>query len=572
MVSKLRVNQLEDLAGTSTLSVSDLIGSNTLLSTDTGNETITQALDSRWNITAENATVARDLLSRFSEYLTPEDFGALGNGIADDTSAVQAALNSGEPVFFQDGATYRITDTVTISTPNQYVFGRGLIEFDLPGTEGGRMAIHVLEAATGAKLEGLRVNHNGSTMSDVTANPHPIWASAIAIQADEVEVSYVSVDNGADNGIAVFRLDVNDNFVPGRPRWVSVSNCRGFNNGSSTNMTENGQPRARLGACVDIGTGSNCMVSDCIDLESYTGFILDVGAGAQAVFNNCIAFGTKVDPNFPASNAGLGFYIGGSDSSITNCKAWFSGLDGWWIDAPAKYTNFTGCFAYACNRHGFRIDNELASFNGCIAKANGQNTTNVSAGFFLNSATPQVHLTFSGCISDQTQDYGFVSSGRTDAYPTIMGGYFWGGLGRILDDGVGKIAYQTSREGKFGFFTGDPDADIHIVGATSGTNWGDTDGNGQVFISPDVDQTKRLVLAYDGTNNRGVMQVTHAGVGRLPIEIAPNGGDVYLSQGTWTNSIVMNGNWLWVDAGGKLRINPTKPTSDGNGTVVGTQT
>ncbi len=43
-----------------------------------------------------------------AEYTTPEMFGAVGDGVADDTSAVQKALKTGKPVFLRN--TYRVTE------------------------------------------------------------------------------------------------------------------------------------------------------------------------------------------------------------------------------------------------------------------------------------------------------------------------------------------------------------------------------------------------------------------------------------------------------------------------------
>jgi len=44
------------------------------------------------------------------------------------------------------------------------------------------------------------------------------------------------------------------------------------------------------------------------------------------------------------------------------------------------------------------------------------------------------------------------------------------------------------------------------------------------------------------------------------------------TAGTYQDPLVLNGNYLWVDATGKLRISATKPVSDTGGTVVGAQT
>jgi hypothetical protein len=48
-------------------------------------------------------------------------FGAVGDGTTDDTTAVQAALNSGLPLTFSK--TYRVTSTLTISTSGQRIYG-----------------------------------------------------------------------------------------------------------------------------------------------------------------------------------------------------------------------------------------------------------------------------------------------------------------------------------------------------------------------------------------------------------------------------------------------------------------
>ena len=48
--------------------------------------------------------------------------------------------------------------------------------------------------------------------------------------------------------------------------------------------------------------------------------------------------------------------------------------------------------------------------------------------------------------------------------------------------------------------------------------------------------------------------------------------DAMLGDGTWTAPLGLGVHSLWVDATGDLRIKATAPTSDLDGTVVGTQT
>ena len=46
-----------------------------------------------------------------SEWITPEDFGAVGNGIADDTAALKAAFAAGDNIRFRPGAVYLTTNS-----------------------------------------------------------------------------------------------------------------------------------------------------------------------------------------------------------------------------------------------------------------------------------------------------------------------------------------------------------------------------------------------------------------------------------------------------------------------------
>lgn len=62
------------------------------------------------NFTATGTTTARNLVTRFADVVNVKDFGAVGDGVADDTAAIQAALNlsQGKQVFIPEGI-YKIT-------------------------------------------------------------------------------------------------------------------------------------------------------------------------------------------------------------------------------------------------------------------------------------------------------------------------------------------------------------------------------------------------------------------------------------------------------------------------------
>lgn len=63
---------------------------------------------------AQEATDAAAVLTNALFYVTPQMFGAIGDGITDDTDAIKAAILSGQPIFIPAG-TYRLTDKISIS-------------------------------------------------------------------------------------------------------------------------------------------------------------------------------------------------------------------------------------------------------------------------------------------------------------------------------------------------------------------------------------------------------------------------------------------------------------------------
>lgn len=68
--------------------------------------------------------VATDVQTKLRDYVSVKDFGAVGDGITNDTTAIRNAVATGKQVYFPVG-TYLVTDAITCSTKGQMICGAG---------------------------------------------------------------------------------------------------------------------------------------------------------------------------------------------------------------------------------------------------------------------------------------------------------------------------------------------------------------------------------------------------------------------------------------------------------------
>jgi hypothetical protein len=125
-------------------------------------------------IQAGTGAVARTAQAKMRDVVSVKDFGAVGDGVADDTVAIQAALNAavgvGLTILVPHG-TYKITSTLQwpIDWPVALV-GDG-VESTLINYTGSSSAISMYDAGASTKyikssIENLRLSGNGSTSTN----------------------------------------------------------------------------------------------------------------------------------------------------------------------------------------------------------------------------------------------------------------------------------------------------------------------------------------------------------------------------------------------------------------------
>ena len=97
--------------------------------------------------------VGRTVSSKLQESVSVKDFGAVGDGVADDTVAIQAALNSGAAKVDFPPGTYRIS-TALLAASNQELIGSG---GTLTMPNGVYLDGIYVNGKTNVKIKGLRI-------------------------------------------------------------------------------------------------------------------------------------------------------------------------------------------------------------------------------------------------------------------------------------------------------------------------------------------------------------------------------------------------------------------------------
>jgi len=145
------------------------------------------------SVVATGSTTPRTLANRFADVVSVKDFGAVGDGVADDTAAIQAAINSvGNGVLYFPAGTYRCTGELLITSAlTMQGAGRGQVRNLQPYDPDSKIVTtRLLFTGTGSKSIKTRVNYRASSSDP---NDSPI-STAINIQMDGVTMRDLMVE------------------------------------------------------------------------------------------------------------------------------------------------------------------------------------------------------------------------------------------------------------------------------------------------------------------------------------------------------------------------------------------
>ena len=407
------------------------------------------------------AKTSRSVQSKLQESVSVLDFGAKGDGTTDDTTAIQAALSSGNNIYFPQG-TYVISSAL-IPVSNQTISGAGMNSTFIKQTNAAENGFS-LDTLFWVTIQNMAVTCSASSPTNngiyyTFGQNHVINSVIVTYFRDGfrfTSANTISITNGfsLNNTQNGFRLDSAG--APHSTLGINLLNCNSYYNqngifvtGLSTGCTFD---NINLGQNTQYGiafypdaTGnpSDFFCTKVISDSNGGGGFLISALVNQCYFNNCWSSNIGTGYNFYSAGTviqivggfffncnGHGIYIHGDYNSVTGANIWNAGIDSAntydSIYVDSNSVSITGCTMLSTNSgptNKTRYAVNLAS-GATNAVVNGNNVVGVFG-------TPKINVTTTDQITLQniTNNAGFTNTaviasefGSTYGIQTVLNG------------------------------------------------------------------------------------------------------------------------------------------------------
>lgn len=171
-----QLNSAADVTANDLIQIVDVEDSG-MASTGTNKRITAQTFGNFLPVTATGSSASRSLKDRFADTVNVKDFGAVGDGVTDDTAAIQAAINACGLFGFVNfpKAVYKISSSLNLPVISSTV-------------------------------SGVTLNGNGSSIISSLA-----LSSFISITGDQVKISNFNFDSGGSNSTSAVKCVISNN-------------------------------------------------------------------------------------------------------------------------------------------------------------------------------------------------------------------------------------------------------------------------------------------------------------------------------------------------------------------------
>jgi hypothetical protein len=261
----------------------------------------------------------------------PVDYGAVGDGVADETSYVQSAIDNATGVVDLLGKTYRVDNTLTLDVDNSgIIIKNGTLDFsnssesayiDIAGTSSG-LASLTADASAG----DLTISLNGVTGLDTgdfaLLQSNVVWGGS-AVTGEIVEVDSISGYN------VTFREPIEEPYTVATSSYLSWYDI--VDNIEFLNVTFIGNPSASgTGDMIKARTVSNLKITKChfSGFKNYAINLYSIVVNAVIDNNRFVNSGTYGKSLFVRGSSSNVAYTNNTVSRVTNgCFFGFTGVN-----------------------------------------------------------------------------------------------------------------------------------------------------------------------------------------------------------------------------------------------------
>ena len=269
----------------------------------------------------------------------PLDYGADASGVADSTSAIQAALDSGAGTVMLSSGIYLLTDTLTIPSNTQLIsYGATLKRktgsgaFDMlqnADQVGGNVNIVI----SGIKFDG---NKDADSLSPVNPSDRFSGVSFVSVTGTS-QITNCTVTGTVNNetGAGIYIKDCDD---------VLIKENTGYDNDRTFIYYLNGNRNKLVRNICYNNAGSGISGKNCESAEFEGNQTYNNGSAGNYSGLNASCLRARVIGNLSYSNTGAGIAIGetstadGSDTKVIGNICRLNTLEGIYIENSARVT------------------------------------------------------------------------------------------------------------------------------------------------------------------------------------------------------------------------------------------